>query len=195
MTRRSLLVAFVTVLVAVGGCGGSADDRERSTRPQGQSATEQEAATPAAFVSEARAICTEAWDTVPPGASSASPQEQLEMGMNAWSDVVRQLRELDPPPGEEARVDRMLTHFENAIRAGRQASKVNDESALAVFAGLFDQAQKGATIAHSYGLDVCSPLPAMPADEEFFESEAFQEAMKDFTRQIEDGDLPTLTQP
>jgi hypothetical protein len=35
----------------------------------------------------------------------------------------------------------------------------------------------------------------MPSDDDFLESEVFQKAMKDFTRQLEDGDLPTLTQP
>jgi hypothetical protein len=194
MGIRSLLVLLMALALSGTGCGGSNEvDRAADSPPQ--SATEQQAPTREAFVSEAKAICTKAWETVPAGASKASLQKQLEMGMDTWSDVVRQLRILPVPPGEKARVGRMLTHFENAIRAGRLASTADDESALAVFAGLFDQGQKGAAIAHSYGLDVCSPVPAMPSDEDVLESEAFQKAMKDFARQVEDSDVPTLTQP
>jgi hypothetical protein len=52
------------------------------------------------------------------GAREAAPKTQFAMGMEMWSHVVRQLHALEPP-GEEVRVERMLTHFQNAIRAGR----------------------------------------------------------------------------
>jgi len=195
MGRRALRFASLSLFLACAGCGGS-DGSDGPARIAGKSQTGQtDGPTREVFVASAKAICTDAWDTVPPGARDASPAKQLAMGMDTWSDVVRELRELDPPPDEAARIDRMLRHFENAIRAGRHASRADDESALVVFAGLFDQGQKGAAIAHSYGLDVCSPVPAMPSEEDFFESEAYQKAMKDFTRQLEGADLPTLTQP
>jgi hypothetical protein len=117
------------------------------------------------------------------------------MAMDVWSGVVRELRDLDPPPGDRARVDRMLTHFETAIRAGREAAAADDESALAAFAGVFDQGSKGAAIAHSYGLDVCSPVPVMPSAEDLSENEAFRKAMLDLIRQVEAGDAPALTEP
>jgi hypothetical protein len=194
MVIRSLLVLLMALALSGTGCGGSKELDGASDSPT-PSAPERQTLTREAFVSEAKAICTKAWETVPAGASKASPQEQLGMGMDTWSDVVRQLRTVPVSPEEKARVDDMLTHFTKAIRAGRLASTADDESALAIFAGLFDQGQKGATIARSYGLDICSPVPAMPSDDDFLESEVFQKAMKDFTRQLEDGDLPTLTQP
>jgi hypothetical protein len=122
-------------------------------------------------------------------------EEQLAIAMDAWSRVVRELRELKPPAGEEARVDRMLTHFENAIRAGRKATTADDEAALAVFAGLFDQGSKGAAIANSYGLAVCSPVPVLPSAAELWESKAYQQAILDLIRHVESDKLPTLAEP
>lgn len=193
MGRSLAFLALIGVVLVGAACGGSdgGGGAAASERP-GQ---EEQALTRSEFVARAKAICIAADETLPPGARDAPTEKQLAIAMDAWNRVVRQLRELKPPRGEAARVDRMLTHFENAIRAGRQAFTASDESALAVFAGLFDQASKGAAIANSYGLDVCSPVPVLPSTQELWESSAYQQAMLDFIRQFEESDLPTLTEP
>jgi hypothetical protein len=180
--------------VLIAAACGAGDDVERPAGPQATAGREP-ATTRATFVAKARSICTEAWQTPPAEARGASPERLLELGMDTWAGVVRDLRRLEPPPLEKRRVDRMLTHFENAIRAARQAPNGDDEAALAIFAGLFDQGSKGAAIAHSYGLAVCSPVPPMPSADELLENDAFREAMEQFVGQLRDPRLPTLTQP
>jgi hypothetical protein len=93
---------------------------------------------------------------------------------------------------DKERVDVMLTHFENAIRAARQFSTAEGEAALAVFAGVIDQGRKGAEIAHSYGLDVCSLVPVIPSEQEFVQSDAFREAVNAFADHAQDPDRKTL---
>jgi hypothetical protein len=124
-------------------------------------------------------------ETLPSDVSDLPTEEQLVAAMDVWSRVVSRLRALEPPAGDEARVDRMLTHFENAIRAGRGAATATDETALAFFAGLFDQGSRGAVIAESYGLGICSPIPPMPPAEQLAENKAYQEAMLELIRQVE----------
>jgi hypothetical protein len=194
MAHRFLGLASISLALACTACGGGSDQRADAVR-SARSAPSQEQSSRAEFVAKARAICATAGGPVPPGLRDSAPQEQLEIAMDAWSQVVRELRTLDPPAGEEGRVDRMLRHFENAIRAGRQVPTANDESALAVFAGLFDQASKGAAIAASYGLETCSPVPSMPSGDELAKNEAFRDAMLDLIEQVENGDVPTLTEP
>lgn len=194
MGHRFLVLTSMSLALACTACGGGSEQREDAVRSE-RSAPSQEQSSRAEFVAKARAICATAGGPVPPGLRDSTPQAQLKIAMDAWSQVVRELRKLDPPPGEEARVDRMLRHFENAIRAGRQASTADDESALPVFAGLFDQASKGAAIAASYGLERCSPVPPMPSGEDLAENEAFRDAMLDLIEQVENGDVPTLTAP
>jgi hypothetical protein len=188
MRRRALLLFFPLLVIAV-GCGGS-DDPERSSSRQ------PPAPTRAAFVTEARGMCTEAWETVPPGARDAPAQKVLELGIDTWSDLVQQLRRLEPPAGDKQRIDRMLTHFENAIRAARQTSTAEDEAALAVFAGLFDQGQKGAEIAYSYGLEACSLVPPGAAGEAALAqlTEEWQKTIEGFSPPLLDPER-TQTQP
>ncbi len=192
--RRCLSFALISLVLACAACGRT-DEAGRgaeSDRP-GQ---EQETLTRGQFIANAKAICTDpSKEIVPPGVQGPSPEEQLAIAMDVWSGVVRELRELEPPTGERTRVDRMLTNFENAIRAGREAFTAENESALAAVAGLFDQGSKGAAIARSYGLEVCSPVPVMPSAEELSENEAFQRAMLDRIRALEEGDLPAPTEP
>jgi hypothetical protein len=190
--------AFLPVVAAVAllgaACGGSAS--EQADAAAESPASQAEIPTRDAYVTKAKAICARAWGEIPRGALDASVEAQLQMGMDTWAEVVRQLRALDRPPADAARIERMLTHFQNAIRAGRLMPTAEDEDALAVFAGLLDQGAKGAAIAHSFGLDDCSPVPPMPSAEDVFESEAYHEAMLDFIRQMEkDGKLPPLPQP
>jgi hypothetical protein len=194
MSRRSLafaVIAFVLVSAAAacGGDGGrDAAEANRQTRAEG-GATRDE------FVAKARAICTAGDESLPGDVSDAPTEERLMAAMDVWSSVVSQLRVLKPPAGDEARVDRMLTHFEHAIRAGRGAATVNDETALAAFAGLVDQGSRAAVIAESYGLDVCSPIPALPPAEEIAENKAYQEAMLDLIRQLEQDGQSLKVQP
>jgi hypothetical protein len=199
--RRRALPLILPLVLLPAACGGS-ESVERTGSPPASGPMQQtsdapppRAPTRREFVTKARAICTEAWETVPAGLRDASPQEQLEAGMDTWSDVVGRLRRLEPPAGEKARVGRMLRHFENAIRAARGFSRAEDEGALALFAGLIDQGQKGATIARSYGLDHCSLVPPMPSEKELAESDAFQKAMEHFTGELLDPNRATLTQP
>ena len=195
MGGRALASAVLTlalVLVAT-SCG---DDRGREAAEMNRPARTDQSAPPDGFVAQAKAICTAADEGLPSDVSDApTAQQRLEVAMDVWSTVVGQLRALEPPGGDEARLDRMLTHFENAIRAGRRAATVNDETALALFAGLFDQASRGAVIAESYGLGACSPIPPMPPAEQLAENEAYQEAMLEFIREVEQNGPSLKMQP
>lgn len=193
MGHRFLVFGSVSIVLACSACGGS-EGRGHAARSEAP-APNQEPSSRAEFVSKAKAICATAAGPPPPSLRASSPQAQLETAMDAWSEVARDLRKLDPPPADEARVARMLRHFENAIRAGRQLSKADDESTLALFAGLLDQGSKAAAIAASYGLEVCSPVPPMPSGDALAENDAFREAMLDLIEQVESGDVPTLTEP
>jgi hypothetical protein len=176
LVGRRYLVLFLPLVLVAAACGGS-ENPERSSSPQAPAPTRE------AFVTKAEAICTEAWETVPAGARDAPPEKVFEMGIDTWSRLVGRLRRLAPPAAEKQRVDLMLTHFENAIRAARQLSTAEDEAVLAVFAGLFAQGQKGAAIAHSYGLDVCSLVPPATAGEEALAqiTEKWQKTGENFT--------------
>lgn len=195
MRRRSLVFAVLVVVVPLGiaACGVSNGGRgaAESKRPLPDTAQP----TRKQFVARAKAICSAPDDTLPRDLSQAPTEKRLAIAMDVWSDVVRDLRKLEPPASEQARVGRMLTHFEDAIRAGRRASTVDDESALAVFAGLFAAGSRGATIAHAYGLDICSPIAAMPLGGDLSENEAYREAMLELVRQLEENDPSLITRP
>ena len=195
MARRAAALPFFALALALGtaGCGASDDGRRRAASDT--SPTSVEARTQSQFVADAKAICAAPDETVSPDLAHAPTEKQLKVAMDVWRNVVRELRKLEPPTGEEARVDRMLTHFENAIRIGRRVAAVDDETTLAVFAGLFDQGSRGAAIAHSYGLDVCSPIPAMPPAGELSENKAFRDAMLELIRQVEKNDPSLVRRP
>ena len=194
MTRRTLALALSSLVLVCTACGASDDQGESSGGRRPQTGKEAKP-TRQAFVRQANAICAEAWKNAAANLRDAPPEEQFATAMETWDDLVRELRRLHPPAADEARVTRMLAYFEDAVRAGRRVAAADDESVLAPLAGLVDQGSRGAAIARSYGITACSPLPAKPSTEQFFQSPAFQEAMKDFTRRLNQGKRQPLTRP
>lgn len=84
---------------------------------------------------------------------------------DAWAATIRELRTVDPPTDESRRFDRMLGHFDAAVRAARAVPGAG-EMALVPIAGFVDQGGKGAAIAKSYGLLSCSLAPPAPTKRE-----------------------------
>lgn len=144
-SRRGLLLV---VLVAA-GCGSTtlAQERPVQNRPT--------------FRTEARKACAGLERRLSRVAKSNGDRVWVELA-DAWTPTLDKLRELDAPPELRPRFQRMLAHFDNAVRAARAIPGAEDELVLAPIAALMEQGGKGATIARSLGLLRCSAVPPEP---------------------------------
>ena len=177
MVRRPHRLAAALVMLAVlSGCGAAserergepaaADDSAATPDPAARRpANGAQAATRAAFVADARAICGAmnrrvlAFERKRSREASAADLERL---LRMWDAAVVRLRKLAPPREDAAAIATMLDHFEHAIVAGRALQGAEGEMALVPVAAMAERGAKGAAIAARYGLATCSLIPPPP---------------------------------
>jgi hypothetical protein len=171
MPRRRVLI-FVLVAFLLAGCGST----EVPSRDAKAIEVEPRDAPRAAFVAEARRICTGLQRRLGARPKPAKGQESrfwLQLA-DAWAATIRELRTVDPPSEDRRRFERMLGHFDGAVRAARAVPRAG-EMALVPIAGFFDQGGKGAAIAKSYGLLSCSLAPPAPTKRDVEQFRAYVE--------------------
>jgi hypothetical protein len=166
VTRRTSFLVLAVLVPALAGCG--ADDqgepaRNQQARPAAQSTTR------AGLIADARRICARMEDRVARLGTPSDPPtpKQMLAIIDAWSVTVDELRKLQPPPAETARFERMLRHFDAAVRAARALPDAKGEQALVPVAAMAHDGMRGGTIAHGYGLDECSLFPPAPSQAKF----------------------------
>jgi hypothetical protein len=181
MRRPRLLV----LLVFLAGCGGSVASDNEATRPPDDPTASPRVApaattTRAALVAEAKKICARMEGRLAGLVTPSSPPTQNQaLGIiDAWAVTIDELHGLDPPAAEATRFTAMLTHFDNAVSAGRALPDAEGEMALVPIAAMADEGMKGGVIAHAYGLDECSLFPPAPTQAEF-ERYILEQAKKD----------------
>jgi hypothetical protein len=123
--KKAYLGGALVLLLVLGGCGG--DDSGTGAEATASSLTK------AQFLKKGNAICAKAYYRINQeyGKFSAGGRENNateaernraaeEIVPPALNQVVRRLRDLGAPAGDERRVDKMLTTFEAGIEVGEE---------------------------------------------------------------------------
>jgi hypothetical protein len=152
MRSRAVLIAgALTLLLGVAGCGSS------GTSTSATSAIPTTGITKVDFVKRANAICVKgnAESKAAAAKLGASPSEGQIVAFVRSTEVpavqrqIDAMRALGAPPGDSAKIAKMLTLAEHAVKEVRIQPTVIS-SGVDVFAGF-------ARIAHPYGLTSCAP--------------------------------------
>jgi hypothetical protein len=75
-----------------------------------------------------------------------------------WGDATDDVAALEPPPGDERAVRRIVLEFRRFGRALRIFARVEGEITLAAAVGTFHQARRAEKAARRYGVIGCSEL-------------------------------------
>lgn len=148
--RGGLIAGALVLLLGLAGCGSSSSSSTTASVP----AT---GITKAEFVKRANAICVKgnAESKVAAAKLGANPSEgQIvtfvrSIEVPAVQAQIEALRALGAPPGDGAKIAKMLALAEHAVKEVKIQPTVIS-SGIDVFAGF-------AQIAHPYGLTSCSP--------------------------------------
>jgi hypothetical protein len=171
--RLSFLFAFLALIAAVAGCGGGGSSTDE-TRPAEAPAQSSEGAKEA-FIEEADALCSDYQAKVAPikaeleelegEAEPESPENELALGEVLGEAIaeaeaeLEALRELEPPPGDSATIEKMLGTAEEGNALGTEAAAALEEGDTSRFAELSKSVQstngRATRIAESYGFKVC----------------------------------------
>jgi hypothetical protein len=172
-TRLAVLFASLALIAAVAGCGGGGSSTDE-TRPTEAPAQTSEGAKEA-FIEEADALCTDYQAKVAPikaeleelegEAEPESPENELALGEVLGEAIaeaeaeLEALRELEPPPGDSATIEKMLATAEEGNALGTEAAGALEEGDTSRFGELAGEVQatnnRAKTIAEGYGFQVC----------------------------------------
>lgn len=164
--RLSVLSAFLVLLVVAAGCGGGGSSSS-STNSK------------AAFIEEADARCSdyqaerqpieEELEAIEQSANPESPKNLLRLGellneaIAAAEVEVESIRELEPPPADQATIGKMLDTAQEANGVGAEAGEaleVGDTSRFGELAKELEAVNNRAKgMAEGYGLKVCAQAP------------------------------------
>jgi hypothetical protein len=163
LARRGVPVCQVLLAVAfLAGCGGSQSEDDPA-------AARQE------FITAGDAICADAQleaadlarraQELQAQSGTLSESEQLDDAAELWGDQIEfaerfreQLGNLDPPPGDEARIDELLASLDEGIVTARGIkARLDDGESLPpelvqTYARI---AERGNALARAYGFQVC----------------------------------------
>ena len=112
-----------------------------------------------AFVKEVDAICARVSREARPlkprrGQADAALTRLAEI----WGDATDDVAALEPPPGDEQAVRRIVLEFRRFERALRIFARVEGEMTLAAAVGTFEQGRRAEKAARRYGVIGCSEL-------------------------------------
>ena len=166
------LCAFVVVGVVV-GCGGGGSSSSSSSERASSGARSK-----AEFIDQADAVCTESQAETAPlrkeaeaieGSSDPESPKNLrrlaeilrQAGVNAEKEYA-ELRELQPPVGDEKVIDSMLGKAEEAATYSLNGAEALEEGELTEFSGIVGTAgllnERAKAMAESYGFEVCGQV-------------------------------------
>ena len=119
--------------------------------PTGWSAEKRE------FVTAANAICARANRAIAPLATGGAPKEAdvIRRFADLWGEATDEIAALEPPPGDERAVAKIVLEFRRFEKVLRLLVRVEGEMALAAVVGTFEQAKRAHKTARAYGLTIC----------------------------------------
>jgi hypothetical protein len=112
-----------------------------------------------AFVAKVNAICARVnreARSLRPGRDRA--EANLLWFAEIWRDATGNVAALEPPPGNERDVRRIVLEFRRFGRALRILARTEGEMTLAAAVGTFEQAKRAHKTARAYGITGCSEL-------------------------------------
>jgi hypothetical protein len=169
---RSLLVLAVALLI---GCGAS--DNETEVAPT-TTATTAGADERQEFIAEGDAICADGQveaaelrrraQEIEAQRGTLSDAELVERAAEVWDDQIAlieryrdRFRDLDPPPGDEARVEEFVATFDEGIEGARNIKAALDDGEapsperLQTYFGIV---ARGNELARAFGFRVCGNI-------------------------------------
>jgi hypothetical protein len=177
LARLSVLCALLALVAGVVGCGGGRSS-SAETRPTEAPAQTAEGSKEA-FIEEADAQCSDYQAKVAPiktelealegVAEPDSPQNETQLGEllnEAVGDAEAELesiRELEPPQGDKATIEKLLDTAEEGNSLAREGATALEEGDTQQFGELATEGEainaRATKMAESYGLKVCGQAP------------------------------------
>jgi hypothetical protein len=170
--RPLAVLAALALIVVVAGCGGggSSSGETGSGRPPRSAATEK-----ADFIGEADAVCSEYQakrgpikeeiEAIEGSANPESPKNVVRLGgllkeaIVAANVELESIRELQPPPGDEPTIEKMVELAQEDNDLGGEVADALEEGETALLSELTSEvkavANRAKGIAEGYGLKVC----------------------------------------
>jgi hypothetical protein len=112
-----------------------------------------------AFVAKVNAICARVNRQMKPLATRGEKADAALIKFAViWRKATNDVAALEPPPGDERTVDRMLLEFRRLGQAVRILARVEGEMSLAAAVGTFEQVKRVRQATRAYGAVGCSGL-------------------------------------
>jgi hypothetical protein len=175
LARAAVVGGMVLAGFTLAACGSSDSEEsatDTTTVAAGDAAAREE------YLAEGDALCAEGQTEAAELArraqeiqarSGTAPDEELfEQAADIWNDQVRlverfrdRLGDLEPPPGDEARVEEFLVALDDGLEIARaiQSSLADGEQPSAEqLQSYAETVQRGNTLARAYGFKVCGQI-------------------------------------
>lgn len=172
LARLSVLCTFLALVFALAACGGGGSSSEEAPH---EAPAESAEGAKEAFIEEADAQCSDYQAKVAPikaelealekVAEPESPENEKQLGelLNeaiAEAEVeLDALRELEPPPGDEATIEKLLDTAEEGNSLAAEGATALEEADTQDFGQLVAEGEainhRATRLAESYGFKVC----------------------------------------
>jgi hypothetical protein len=172
LVRISSAFAFFAVLVIVAGCGGGGSSSAGTSSGEASDSGEL---TKAAFIEEADAACSDYQakrqpikdeiEAIEQSANPESPKNVARLGELLMEAIVaaevelESIRELEPPQGDEATIEKMLALAQEDNDLGGEVAVALEEGETSRLSERMSEveavANRAKGIAEGYGLKVC----------------------------------------
>jgi hypothetical protein len=170
--------AVVLAVAVVSGCGSSADDEPEVTPTTTASPADADPTEREAFITEGDAICADGQveaaelrrraQEIEAQRGTLSDAELVERAADIWDDqiaVIERYRDrfedLDPPAGDEARVDEFIATFDDGADKAREIKTALDEGQAPspeLLQAYFGIVARGNELARAFGFRVCGNI-------------------------------------
>ena len=112
-----------------------------------------------AFVAKANAICKRINREVEPlDMKRAKLDANVVRLADIWARGTDDIAALEPPPGDDAAVAKIVVEFRRFEKTLRILARVEGEMTLAAVVGMFEQGKRAGKTARAYGITGCSEL-------------------------------------
>jgi hypothetical protein len=143
---KSVVVVALVLAALTTGCG---EAPEPSTRGVGSDPPAKQE-----FVERADAICLRMAEASAAEAARlrTDPDAALQRALELQGRMIRELRALTPPPGDEAKIGAVLLHLDRLQAAIRALGTIEGEEVLGAVAAIGVETDAVARAAHRYGI-------------------------------------------
>jgi hypothetical protein len=169
LVRISVLSAFLALIVIAAGCGGGGSSSSSSSAANSKAAFIEEADGQCSGFQKERQPIEEEIEAIEGSADPESPKNLRRLGelldeVIAAAEVeLESIRELEPPPADEATIEKMLDTAQEGNGLGSEAAEALEEGETSEFSelskGIEAANNRARGMAESYGLKVCGQAP------------------------------------